>query len=67
MPPRTLKKTTLAEFREAYNHSGESVISLAEIATQTVSDDDEFVQAAKAAVEAEDKFFRLLGERGINL
>lgn len=60
-----LKKMTLAEFREAYNRCGSSVMEMAEIAMQTVSDDDEFVQVATAAVEAEDKFYRLLNDRKI--
>lgn len=60
-----LKKMTLAEFREAYNRCDSSVMEMAEIAMQTVSDDAEFVQAAKVAVEAEDKFYRLLLDREI--
>lgn len=62
-----LKKMTLEQFREAYNRAGASVMELAEIAAQTVTDDDELVMLAKAAVKAEDVFLAALNNRDIQL
>jgi ATP-dependent RNA circularization protein (DNA/RNA ligase family) len=61
----SLKKLTLEEFKDAYDRCGESIMELAHIAVECVSDDDELVQAAKQALKAEDKFATLLSERDI--
>lgn len=62
-----LKKLTIAEFKEAYNRIGASVMELADIAAQCVTDDDELVMLAKAAVNAEDAFLAALNNRDIEL
>lgn len=62
-----LKKMTLAQFRDAYNRSGESVMQLAEIVAETISDDRELVGLAKAALKAEDEFLAALNNRDIQL
>lgn len=55
---------TLAEFVEKWRKRGESVVSIAEKAT-SIEDDDEFVKAARALVRAEDKFYVMMLERGL--
>lgn len=57
---------TIAEFKETYRRSGESVMMLAHYAVVApVTNDDDFVAAAQAALEAEDKFYNLLLEKDI--
>lgn len=57
---------TLAEFKETYRRSGESVMTLAHYAVSApITDDDGFIAAAEAALEAEDKFYNLLLENDI--
>lgn len=56
---------TLVEFIEKYKRAGESVVSIAELALKHVNDDAEFVLAANRLVEAEDKFYRMMLERGL--
>jgi hypothetical protein len=55
---------TLNEFVEKWKRKGESVIFIAEKAT-SVEDDDEFVKAARALIKAEDKFYVMMLERGL--
>lgn len=59
----SIKKMTLAEFKRTYRQSGESVAQLAFYAAQSVTDDERFVEAAKALLKAEDDFYKLLLER----
>jgi hypothetical protein len=50
----------LIEFIEAHRNSGESILSLADMAVNVgIEDDAEFMMAAKAALVAEDKFYKL--------
>lgn len=62
--PKKNRVLYLAEYKSPYTGSGESVMQLAFYA-QDLIDDPELAAAAKAAVEAEDQFDRLLDERGI--
>lgn len=63
----TLRKLTVDEFKEAYNHAGDSVMELAAIAVQCVTDDPELVAIAQAALRAEDEFLAALNNRDIEL
>lgn len=63
----TLKKLTLDEFREAYSRAGESVMEMAAITVECVTDDAELVALAQAALSAEDNFLTALNNRGIEL
>ena len=63
---KSLKQMTVEEFRKKWRRSGESVMQLAFIAMHVISDDEEFKQAAIAAVEAEDRFDKMLQERNVD-
>jgi hypothetical protein len=57
---------TIAEFREKHMKCGMSVMEVADLATRlTISDDEEFALLAKDALEAEDKFYVAMLERGL--
>ena len=50
----------LIEFIEAHRDSGESILSLADMAVNVgIEDDPELMATAKAALKAEDKFYEL--------
>jgi methylphosphotriester-DNA--protein-cysteine methyltransferase len=66
MTAKTLKTMTMAEFADTFMRQGESIVSIADIAVNAgISDDEEFMTAAKALVDAEDRFYRLMLERGL--
>lgn len=57
---------TIAEFVSQHRRSGESVAAIADMVTRvSIEDDDEFVAAAKALMQAEDKFYVMMLERGL--
>lgn len=60
------QKTTLAEFKDNFDCSGESVMNAAFYA-QYITDDPEFAAAARAAVAAEDRFAQMLEQREVVL
>ena len=56
----------LKEFVEGAKLNGDSVVSIADrVINAPVTDDDEFVAAAKALIDAEDNFYNMMLERGL--
>lgn len=60
-----IRKITIQAFKEMYDGRGDSVMEMAYDA-QGIIDDDELVEAGKAAIRAEDEFLRLCNEREIS-
>lgn len=57
---------TLSEFVDKCKRQGESVVSIADMVINApVTDDEEFTNAAKALIDAEDKFYNMMLERGL--
>jgi hypothetical protein len=57
---------TIAEFKEKHMKREMSVMEVADLVTRiSLSDDREFARLAKEAVEAEDRFYVAMLERGL--